>query len=166
MKIGLYQRKSGFSSNNGGFGLVDALFAMVMAGVMFLALYAGLAFGFKVIKFARENTRATQIMLEKMETVRLYTWTQLTNTGFVPTNKFTVPYYAVGTNDSGSLLYTGQVVIAASDLRGPDGAPCTASYASNMRKVTIKLEWCPSGLLRSREMSTYVSRNGMQTYVY
>jgi hypothetical protein len=165
MKIDFYQRKAG-SSNDGGFGLVDALFAMVMAGVMFLALYAGLAFGFKVIKFARENTRATQIMLEKMETVRLYTWTQLTNTGFVPTNKFTVPYYAVGTNGSSSLLYTGQVVIQASDLRGPDGAPRTTSYAGDMRKITIKLEWCPSGLMRTREMSTYVSRNGMQTYVY
>jgi hypothetical protein len=157
MKIDLYQRKAS-SSNDGGFGLVDALFAMTMAGVMFLALYAGLAFGFKVIKFARENTRATQIMLEKMETVRLYTWTQLTNNGFVPTNKFTVPYYAVGTNNSGSLLYTGQVVIEASGVN--------ASYAGNMRKVTIKLEWCPSGLMRTREMSTYVGRNGMQTYVY
>jgi hypothetical protein len=158
MKIGLYQRKSGSSSNTGGFGLVDALFAMVMAGVMFMALYAGLAFGFNVIKMARENTRATQIMLEKMETVRLYTWTQLTNVGFVPTNKFTVPYYAVGTNNNSSLIYTGQVVIEPSGV--------DASYAGSMRKITIKLEWCPTGLMRTREMSTYVSRNGMQTYVY
>ena len=159
MKIGLRQLRSGPPSNRkGAFGLVDALFAMAMAGVMFLALYAGLAFGFKVIKFARENTRATQIMLEKMETVRLYTWSQLTNVGFVPTNKFTVPYYAVGTNNNSSLLYTGQVVIEASGV--------DASYASDMRKITIKLEWCPSGLMRTREMSTYVSRNGMQTYVY
>src|ERR1051325_3454190 len=127
MKIGLYQRQSASSSNHAAFGLVDALFAMVMAGVMFLALYAGLAFGFKVIRFARENTRATQIMLEKMETVRLYTWTQITNVGFIPTNKFTVPYYAVGTNVNSSLLYTGQIVVAASGVG--------TSYASDMRKV-------------------------------
>lgn len=129
---------------------------MVIAGVMFLALYAGLAFGFNVIRLARENTRATQIMLEKMETVRLYTWTQITNAGFIPTNKFTVPYYAVGTNSS--LLYTGQVLIEASGVG--------TSYAENMRKVTVRLEWCPTGLLRTRSMSTYVTRNGMQTYVY
>src|SRR5436853_4683929 len=88
-----------------GFTLIDALFAMVISGVMFTALYAGLAFGFKVIRFARENTRATQIMLEKMETIRLYTWEQVTNCGdtnvgsfFLPSNPVQVPYYAVGTN--------------------------------------------------------------------
>lgn len=156
MKVTLHQRTVRRTSRNGGFGLVDALFAMVIAGVMFLALYAGLAFGFKVIRFARENTRATQIMLEKMETVRLYTWTQITNVGFIPTNKFTVPYYAVGTNSS--ILYTGRVVIEASGVG--------TSYADNMRKVTVQLEWAPTGLLRARSMSTYVTRNGMQTYVY
>lgn len=156
MKLILRQRSVRRTPNNGGFGLVDALFAMVIAGVMFLALYSGLAFGFKVIKFARENTRATQIMLEKMETVRLYTWTQITNVGFIPTNKFTIPYYAVGTNSS--LLYTGQVLIEASGVG--------TSYADNMRKITVRIEWCPTGLLRSRSMSTYVTRNGMQTYVY
>ena len=144
------------TSRNGGFGLIDALFAMVIAGVMFLALYSGLAFGFKVIRMARENTRATQIMLEKMETVRLYTWTQITNTGFIPTNQFTVPYYAVGTNSS--LLYTGRVLVEASGVG--------SSYADNMRKVTVQLQWAPTGLLRSRSMSTYVARNGLQTYVY
>ena len=41
-----------------GFTIADALFAMAIAGVMFTALYAGLAFGFKVIRLARENTRA------------------------------------------------------------------------------------------------------------
>lgn len=156
MKLTPGQRSVRGIPNNGGFGLVDALFAMVISGVMFLALYSGLAFGFKVIKFARENTRATQIMLEKMETVRLYTWTQITNVGFIPTNKFTVPYYAVGTNSS--LLYTGQVLIQASGVG--------TSYADNMRKITVQLEWCPTGLLRTRSMSTYVTRNGMQTYVY
>src|ERR1043165_7672934 len=90
-----------------GFTLIDALFAMVISGVMFTALYAGLAFGFKVIRIARENTRATQIMLEKMETIRLYTWDQVTNYGdtnlgnyFLPSNPVLVPYYAVGTNSS------------------------------------------------------------------
>ena len=137
---------------------MDALFAMAVAGFTFISLYAGLAFGFKVIRIARENTRATQIMLEKMETVRLYTWNQVTNPGFIPTGKFIVPYYSVGATNS-SLLYTGQVTIAP--------CPIGASYASNMRRVTIKVEWSPLGTTnRSRTMTTYVTRNGLQNYVW
>ena len=145
------------------FTLVDGLFAMAMAGVMFTALYAGLAYGFKIIQMSRENTRATQIMLEHMEIVRLYRWDQLTNLGgFLPTNSFTVPYYAVGTN--ASLLYTARVSISPAAV---SGAFSNASYAGNMRKVTIRLDWGQLGNTnRTRMMSTYVARNGLQNYVW
>lgn len=143
---------------NHAFTLVDAIFAMAVAGVMFTALYAGLAFGFRVIKMARENTRATQIMLEKMETVRLYKWEQITNIGFVPTNTFLVPYYSIGGTNT-SLMYTGQVTIQPSGLAW--------SYANDMRKITIRLDWASmGGTNRTRSMMTYVSRRGMQSYVY
>lgn len=140
------------------FTLIESLFAMAMAGVMFAALYSGLAFGFSLIKVARENTRATQILVEKMETIRLYTWTQITNVGFVPITKFTVPYYSVDGTNSG-LLYTGQISIAA--------CPLTTSYADTMKKVTIRLDWGQLGNTnRTRLMSTYVTRNGLQNYVW
>jgi hypothetical protein len=140
------------------FTIIDALFAVAMAGVMFTSLYAGLAFGFKVIKMTRENTRATQIMLEKMETIRLYSWSQITNAGFVPTNPVAVPYYAVGVTNN-SLMYTARTSIAACDL------PTT--YASEMRKITIRVDWDWAGNSnRTRTMSTYVSKGGLQNYVY
>jgi hypothetical protein len=140
------------------FTLIDALFATAMAGVMFTSLYAGLAFGFKVVKMARENTRATQIMLEKMETIRLYTWSQITNDGFIPTAPVAVPYYAVGSSNS-SIMYTAQTSIAACDLG--------TTYASDMRKITIRVDWSPLGSSnRTRTMSTYVSNRGLQGYVY
>jgi len=140
------------------FTLVDALFAMAVAGVMFLALYAGLAFGFRIIKMSRENTRATQIMLEKMETIRLYKWEQVTNTGFIPTNTFLVPYYSIGGTNT-SLMYTGRVSIQ------PSGLPWT--YADDMRRVTVRIDWSSmGGTNRTRTMTTFVTRNGMQSYVY
>jgi hypothetical protein len=146
------------------FTLVDALFAIAAAGVMFLALYAGLAFGFNVIKMSRENTRATQIMLEKMETIRLYRWEQITNVGFIDTNSFTIPYYSIGGTNT-SLLYTCQVSIGTSGVKTDTGLPCT--YADDMRKVTVRLDWSRIGATnRTRTMSTLVSRNGMQSYVY
>ena len=141
-----------------GFTLIDALFAVAMAGVMFTSLYAGLAFGFKVIKMTRENTRATQIMLEKMETIRLYSWSQITNAGFVPTNPITVPYYAVGATNN-SLMYTAQTFIANSDLG--------TGYADKMRKITVRVDWTPLGKTnRTRIMTTYVAKGGLQNYVY
>ena len=155
MKITLLKRHAAHAML--GFGMIDALIAMAIAGVMFVALYAGLAFGFNVMKFARENTRATQIMLEKMETIRLYTWTQINSNGFIPTNAFTVPYYAVG-GTNGSLVYTGQIFIANAGLN--------ASYSNDMKMVTVRLNWVTGNTPRSREMSTYVARNGLQSYVY
>jgi hypothetical protein len=146
------------------FTLVDALFAILISGIMFTALYAGLAFGFRIIKMTRENTRATQIMLEHMEICRLYKWSDLTNTGpagssaFLKTNPFIVYYYSVGATNS-SLLYTARISLAA--------CPITNSYASDMRKLTVRLDWGALGAgPRTRSMSTYIARNGLQSYVW
>ena len=146
-----------------GFTMVEALFAMGMAGIMFVALYSGLGFGFKIIKTAREDSRATQIMVQQMETIRLYTWNQITNDGFIPTNKFPIPYYSVnGTNSS--LMYTGQIKIANCPAAWYFVGP---NYAANMKKVTVRLDWGTLGNTNhTRIMSTYVTRNGLQNYVY
>lgn len=140
-----------------GFGLVDAMFAMAVAGILFGGLYAGLQFGFTTIRFARENTRATQIMLEKMETIRLYRWDQINTPGFIPTNSFTVPYHAVGGTNT-SLLYTGRLAIVES------GLPTT--YAARMKRVRVTLNWTTGNTPRSRTMETLVCKDGMQRYVY
>ena len=151
-------------SCSNAFTLVDAIFAMAIAGVMFTALYGGLAFGFRIIKMARENTRATQIMLEKMETIRLYKWEQITNTSFntntvfIPTNKFLIPYYSIGGTNT-SLMYTGQVSVL------PSGLPWT--YADDMRKIVVRIDWSGmGGTNRTRTMTTLVSKGGIQSYVY
>jgi hypothetical protein len=133
------------------------MFAMAVVAVTCGALYAGLAFGFNTIKFARENTRATQILVERMETARLYTWSQVNSNGFIPTNRFTVPYYALGGTNT-SLMYTGQVFISDSGL--------TNSYAGDLKKITIQVNWVTGKTPRVRTMSTYVAKFGMQTYVF
>src|SRR5687767_14388252 len=60
------------------FSIIEVLVALAIAGVLFTSLYAGISAGFVVIETARENLRATQIMVEKLETIRLYTWEQIT----------------------------------------------------------------------------------------
>jgi prepilin-type N-terminal cleavage/methylation domain-containing protein len=139
------------------FTLVEVVFAMGIVGVLFLALYAGLSSGFAIIKLARENTRATQILVEKMETIRLYNWDQINSNGFLLTN-FSVRYYPVGGATNGGTLYNGSISIMA--------APLATSYADDMKKVTVTLDWKTGDLPRTRSISTYVSRNGLQNYIY
>src|SRR6516165_10390314 len=70
-----------------GFTLVEVMMAVAVMGVMLIGLYGGLGYGFKQIQLAREDERATQIMAERMEVVRLLSWDQLVNLpGYVPTN--------------------------------------------------------------------------------
>ena len=136
--------------------LIEVLVAVAIGGVVFVSLYSGLSSGFAIVQLARENLRATQILQEKMETIRLYTWDQITTPGFIPTN-FTDVFFA-STQYSGGLTYTGSVTIA--------DAPLTESYGSDLRMVTVKVSWESANVLRQREMDTFVSRYGLQNYVY
>lgn len=144
-------------SRRGGvaFTLIEVVFTMAMAGMLFLVLYEGLASGFSIIKLARENTRASQILVEKMETVRLYTWDQINSNGFMLTN-FVVAYYPMaGVN--GGTMYTGVVTVSDSGL--------ATSYAGDLKKVTVQLNWLTGSMPRTRTTSTYVSRYGLQNYI-
>src|SRR5204863_9159663 len=70
------------------FSLVEATVGMAIIGTTVGALFTGFTSGFFTMQLARENLRATQIMLEKMETIRLYSWKQVTNSAYIP-NTFT-----------------------------------------------------------------------------
>ncbi len=144
------------SAGGWAFTIVEVVFAMGTAALMFLALYAGVTWGFAVMRLCRENTRATQILLEKMETIRLYTWDQVNSNGFL-TPTFSVPYYPMGGSNTGT-IYHGTLTI------GP--APVYASYADDLRQVTVTINWTTGDLPRTRSISTYVSRYGLQNYVY
>jgi uncharacterized protein (TIGR02598 family) len=141
----------------GAFSLVEVCFAMALAGMMMTTLYAGLAYGFSVMRLARENTRATQILIERMETIRLYTWEQINTTGFIPAS-FQVYYNPMGGSTNRGTVYTGTVQIAA--------APIGTSYAGDMKKVSFTLNWKTGNLNRTRSISTYVSHYGLQNYIY
>jgi len=139
------------------FTLVELIVAMAIIGVVVVALYGAISHGFSSVRLARENLRATQILVEKMEAIRLYDWDQLTTPGFFATN-FSVAYDPANTNLSGGVIYSGQVSI------GP--VPLNTSYSNDMRLVTVALTWQTTGLPRKRDLSTYVCRTGLQNYLY
>lgn len=157
MLIRTRQEKTPALCSKMAYSLVELLVAVAVMGIMFVSLYSGFSAGFAIIQLARENLRATQILQEKMETIRLYTWDQINTAGFIPSN-FVESFYAVDTNDTGNMMYTGRVSIAS--------APISESYSNDLKTVTIRVEWISAGVERNREMSTFVTRNGLQNYIY
>lgn len=148
--------KTRFLKSRWGFTTVEIMVSVAIVGITFVALYLGLSSGFGVVQLARENLRGTQILQEKMETIRLYTWDQITNNGFIPTN-FVEDFFA-STGGVSGLVYTGSVIIAS--------APVTEVYSNDLKQVTIKVQWKSGGVLRNREMVTFVAKNGLQNYIY
>lgn len=147
--------------------LVEVMVAGALVTVFAVALYAGFSSGFTILKAAREDLRATQIMVQRMEAVRLYTWVQLTNPSYLPTT-FVERYDPSGqTGGSGGVIYAGRLTVdippASSGL--PDG------YRSNIARMTVQVFWTnrlgrTNVVVRSRSMQTYAARYGMQNYIF
>jgi hypothetical protein len=142
------------------FTLAEVMVSVCVMGVLLITLYGGLSFGFAQIQIAREDERATQIIAERMEVLRLLSWDQLVNLpGYVPTN-FTASYSVANATNApaSSLIYTGSVVLA--------NAPISENYSNDVRMIQISLAWRSENVTHQRTMSTFVSRYGLQNYVY
>jgi hypothetical protein len=136
---------------------MEALFGVVVMGIVFVALYAGMATGFQSVRAARENLRATQMLLEKFETVRLYNWDQINTPGFIPT-AFT-NYFAPNQTSKG-IQYLGRVTISTNMPAG-----MTEPYRADMRMVAISLTWTSGAHTQSRTFTNFVARYGLQNYI-
>ena len=139
------------------FSLVEVIVATAIIGVTAAALFSGMAFGFESIRLSRENHRATQILLERLELIRLVNWEKVTN-GSLPTT-FEASYYPSSDDGSKGVIYQGAVQIAPVDLGNPN-------YKDDMRQVTVSLTWQSGSRERQRSLSSQVARTGMHTYVY
>ncbi len=139
---------------------IEVMVGIAVMGILFVTLYAGLSFGFSEIRLSREDERATQVLAERMEVVRLLTWDQLVNLpGYVPT-QFKASYSVSNPTNppAGSLIYSGTVLVT--------NAPVSESYSNDLRMVQIALTWQTGQRTHQRTMTTFVSRFGLQNYVY
>ena len=134
---------------------MEVLVAIIIVSFLFVSLYVGISQGFGIVQLARENLRATQILQEEIEKVRLVKWDDLST--FYPMGPIQKPFYAVGTNQ-GSLQYTVTVNIT--------NAPVTDSYANDLRLITAVATWASGNVRRERSMATLVSKYGLQHYIY
>jgi hypothetical protein len=104
-------------------------------------------------------------MLEKVETLRLYNWDQVNSNGFIPTN-FTDVYDPQASSGRQGVTYTGTLTIADFTNATSGSVSTPPSYSTNMRQVTLTVNWNTRNINRSRSLTTYIARDGMQNYVY
>jgi type II secretory pathway pseudopilin PulG len=147
------QRKRG---REGAVTLLEVMIGVSLMGVMFVSLYVGFTSGFAIIQLARENLRATQVLQEKTETLRLLTWEQLSQMK----TEMAEPFYSAGSSLESGLTYDLRVII-------PTESPVAETpYASDIRQVTVEARWTSGGVERRRSMTTYVARQGLHRYRY
>ena len=137
------------------FSLAEGLFGVAIMGTVFVSLYSGMASGFQSIRLAQENLRATQIMLEKFEALRLYNWEQINTPGFVPV-AFTE--YFAPTENSPGVSYSGRVTI--SNMTVPE------AYNTDLRAVRVDLTWKSGRMTHTRTFTSFVAKYGLQNYIF
>src|SRR4051794_9479569 len=86
------------------YSLAEALVALGVIGVMVITLFAGFSSGFALVRLSREDVRSTQILMQKIEAIRLCTWSQLSN--FPTTFKEKYDPTAV-TNEPNDMYFNG-----------------------------------------------------------
>ena len=136
------------------FTLIEVLTAIGIIGIVSISLYAGLASSFRAVENSRLELRATQILTEKLEAMRLFNWDQVNASGFIPDN-FTEKYQPT---KSDSVVYTGTVTITNASVQG--------AYEDTMRKAVAEITWVSGHATRYKRMETLISQYGVQNYLY
>lgn len=141
-------------SKAAAFTLIEVLTAIGIVGIVSVSLYAGLAMSFESVHESRLELRATHILTEKLEAVRLFNWDQVTTSGFIPQN-FNERY---DPTDNRSVLYEGDVKLTDATVAG--------AYNGTMRRVVAKVTWDTTRGKRTKRMETFISKYGIQNYLY
>lgn len=161
MKLGMFEPGPDRSKHapRRGFALVEIVTGMLILGVVLVALYAALASAFTTVNLERDNLRATQIMIEKMEVVRMFNWEEIRDSALWP-KYFTAYADPAGvTNAAGrGAVFNGRIQLTA--------GPSDVAYGDDMRAVLIEITWKTGNLQRSRQFQSYVAKNGLQNYSY
>jgi hypothetical protein len=133
------------------------MIAAAIIGISVFALYSGITVGMTLMHLTRENFRANQILQEKLEMVRLLSWRQLNQPGFVPLS-FTAPFRTTTFGTNTGFDYRGEILIT--------NAPLTESYSNALVLVTVSVNWTTAGKPRTRSLTTLVSKDGQQHVSY
>jgi prepilin-type N-terminal cleavage/methylation domain-containing protein len=150
-----FQRQAGYT-------LVEVMCSIFIAAIAVTVLFYGFNNGFAILRTTREDLRATQILMQKTEAFRLFTWAQLSN---CPAT-FTEYYNPSGTaSNAAGTLYYGKLSTVGVATNIPD----SVSYKSNLHLITVTVNWTnyigKQAVAHSRQMQTLSALAGMQGYL-
>jgi hypothetical protein len=143
--------------------MAEVMVSVLLLALLTVSLFTAFSSGLALVRLAREDLRATQILAQKMESLRVLTWDQGVNP-LLANPTFTEWYNPNGPNTG--VAYQGVVTAGAA----PAGTP--ADYSNDLRTVTVTLYWTnffhgsSDPIVHSRQIQTCVARNGMQNYLY
>jgi Tfp pilus assembly protein PilV len=138
-----------------GFSLVESMVGFLILGVTVAALCGGFSFGFNTIKLSQEEVRADQILVQKLESMRIYYFTNVTS-AYMGTN---FPAYYSTSNAVHGVTYNGTISISPFV---PSASP--EAYSNTLKQVTVSVSWFSEGMNHTRTMMTLVSTNGISTF--
>jgi len=138
---------------------VEVAVGIALLGLLLISLFAGMTMSTTQTRMAREDVRATQILLERLEGIRLFDWYQLVySNNFCPAS-FTASFYpSVNGSASNGVTYYGTMAITNASL--------TTSYSNQLRAIIVTVAWTNSGARHQRSMTTYQAQYGMQNYIF
>jgi hypothetical protein len=135
-----------------GATLAEVLVSAMVVSITAVSLYGSFFSGYALTRLSRDDIRATQIMLEKIEAVRLADWNALSN---CPIHfRDTLENTGVGT------VFTGVI-----STKPVPGLPNSAAYKNDICLLSVKVFWTNQAqrlpLIRQREMETAIARHGL-----
>jgi prepilin-type N-terminal cleavage/methylation domain-containing protein len=146
-----------------GWSLAEVMVAVAVLAILLVSLFSGFALSFNLIRTTREDLRATQILTQKIEGIRLCTWKQLTNE--CPST-FQDTYTSLGNTNSSKLVYYG-TISQSFNTNLPSG------YRDKVKLITVTVTWTTSragathnSVVHSRSMQTQSAYYGLQNYLY
>lgn len=149
-----------------GHTLAQALAAITVLGLAVIAFSGAFATAYCVIHSSREQLRASQIVMERAESLRLFNWSQVS-----AARKHVQPLFVQSdapsdvTEDSGGVQYVGYLTGAAS-LAGGSAKDAHA----HMRNVTLALSSTTcngdQAAVRTSQVQIRLARNGAPKYVW
>lgn len=143
--------------------MAEVVIGVAILAIMVVTVFSGYTMGWALIHTARDDLRATQILTQKIESIRLLTWSQLTND--CP-NAF-IDYYNPSGASSNAL---GTVYYGTISVTPPTNILWFVSYRKQVRLVTVGVSWTnlygQTPVAHHRQMQTLSALNGMQNYIW
>src|SRR6266853_4239408 len=94
------------------FTIAEVVMCLLILNVGAAGLMGCFKYAFFVTGLFRENQRATQVMLERAEAIRLCSWDQVRSNGFIPPT-FTDYFDPTATTNTKGVVYSGTVAITS-----------------------------------------------------